>query len=267
RNVAMDLITFLAQLENFQKKLWTKKKFVIQSDYCLTLDLVPAKFYKSILNNEKQINEWRGIYSIQSESVNIDFLHENKFLVIDTSNFDDEFKRNLLNSLEKIDDLCNGLLLHTDNYHGLNLIQKKFDNKIKCVYLDPPYNTDVSAIPYKNNYRHSSWATMMNDRLALVQKTMTPASACYISIDKNERDSLVGVMNQVFGEDNKAEELIWIQNTNDGRAKTFSTNHEYIEVYAKDIKAAEEDYSLFREPKPGFEQVMHLIAELNPDFP
>ncbi|EAA6647612.1 site-specific DNA-methyltransferase, partial [Salmonella enterica subsp. enterica] len=105
---------------------------------------------------------------------NIDFLHENKFLVIDTSNFDDEFKRNLLNSLEKIDDLCNGLLLHTDNYHGLNLIQKKFDNKIKCVYLDPPYNTDVSAIPYKNNYRHSSWATMMNDRLALVQKTMTP---------------------------------------------------------------------------------------------
>ncbi|ECB5027640.1 hypothetical protein EYA28_22795, partial [Salmonella enterica subsp. enterica serovar Give] len=70
-----------------------------------------------------------------------------------------------------------------------------------------------------------------------------------------------------FGEDNKAEELIWIQNTNDGRAKTFSTNHEYIEVYAKDIKAAEEDYSLFREPKPGFEQVMHLIAELNPDFP
>lgn len=115
---------FLSSARKFSEKLWTKKKFVIQSDYCLTLDLVPAKFYKSILNNEKQINEWRGIYSIQSESVNIDFLHENKFLVIDTSNFDDEFKRNLLNSLEKIDDLCNGLLLHTDNYHGLNLIQK-----------------------------------------------------------------------------------------------------------------------------------------------
>lgn len=267
RHVAMDLITFLAQLEDFQKKLWTKKKFVIQSDYCLTLDLIPDDFYESILNNEKQLNEWEGIYSIKRECVNINLLKENKFLVIDTSNFDQNFKYNLLNSLEKLDDLCNGVLLHSDNYHGLKLIQKKFENKIKCVYLDPPYNTDVSAIPYKNNYRHSSWATMMNDRLALVQKTMTPASACYVSIDKNERDSLVGVMNQAFGEYNKVEELIWIQNTNDGRAKTFSTNHEYIEVYAKDIKAAEEDYSLFREPKPGFEEIMHLVAELNPNYP
>lgn len=272
RSIAIDLIKFLAQLEDFQKKLWTKKKFVVKTNYCVTLDLVPQEFYTEIINNEKQIEEWKVLYKIHeydgfNEDLDEDFLHQHKFLVVDTCNFDDLFKQKLLNSLDNIDDKCNGILLHGDNYHGVNLLQKKFEGKIKCVYLDPPYNTDVSAIPYKNNYRHSSWATMMNDRLALVQKTMAPASACYVSIDKNERDSLVGAMNQVFGEDNKVEELIWIQNTNDGRAKTFSTNHEYIEVYAKDLKAAEDDYSLFREPKPGFEEIMHLIAELNPEYP
>ncbi|MFU1844905.1 hypothetical protein, partial [Enterococcus faecium] len=74
----------MSQLEDFQKKLWTKKKFVIQSDYCLTMDLIPEEFYESILKNERQINEWEEIYSIQRDCVNIDLLHENKFLVIDT---------------------------------------------------------------------------------------------------------------------------------------------------------------------------------------
>ncbi|AHK15128.1 DNA methyltransferase [Thalassolituus oleivorans] len=272
RSIALDLIKFLAQLEDFQKKLWTKKKFVVQADYCITLDLVPESLFELIIKNERQITEWKKLYAIEdfegySESLSIEFLKKYKYLVIDTSNFDSSFRSTLLQSIDNFDQKCNGLLLHGDNYHGLRLIRNKFLDQVKCVYLDPPYNTDVSAIPYKNNYRHSSWATMMNDRLALVQQTMSPASACYVSIDKNERDSLIGAMNQAFGEDNKVEELIWIQNTNDGRAKTFSTNHEYIEVFSKDLKAAEEDYSLFREPKPGFEQVMLLVAELNPDYP
>jgi adenine-specific DNA-methyltransferase len=272
RTVAQELITFLTQLENFQKKLWTKKKFVVESNYCLTLDLIPESFYEAIIKNQKQLSEWEGLYAIQdfegySQDLSIDFLQKYQFLVIDTANFDSSFKNEILQSFDNVDEKCNGILLHSDNYHGLRLIQSKFADKVKCVYLDPPYNTDVSAIPYKNNYRHSSWASMMNDRLALVQRTMAPASACYVSIDKNERDSLIGAMNEAFGKENKVEELIWVQNTNDGRAKTFSTNHEYIEVFAKDLKAAEEDYSLFREPKPGFEEIMHLISALNVEYP
>ncbi|MFR9719945.1 DNA methyltransferase [Aeromonas diversa] len=231
RAVAQELITFLAQIENFQKKLWNKKKFVVESNYCLTLDLISESFYEAIIKNKKQVSEWQRLYAIQdfdgySQDLSIDFLQKYQFLVIDTANFDSAFKNEILQSFDNIDDKCNGILLHSDNYHGLRLIQTTFADKVKCVYLDPPYNTDVSAIPYKNNYRHSSWATMMNDRLALVQRTMAPASACYVSIDKNERDSLIGAMNQAFGQENKVEELIWIQNTNDGRAKTFSTNHE-----------------------------------------
>ncbi len=272
RSIAVDLINFLSQLENFQKKLWTKRKFITETNYCITLDIVPEQLYAEIAKNKRQISEWKSLYAIEdlngfSEELTTEFLHKNKYLVLDTTHFGEEFKNSLLGNLENLESQIGGYLFHTDNYQGLRLIQNKFSNKVKCVYLDPPYNTEVSAIPYKNNYRHSSWATMMADRLALIEKTMCEASACYVSIDKNERDSLVGALDFAFGKENKVEELIWVQNTNDGRAKTFSTNHEYIEVYSKNITAAEEDYSLFREPKPGFEEIMHLIAEINPDYP
>jgi adenine-specific DNA-methyltransferase len=95
---------------------------------------------------------------------------------------------------------------------------------------------------------------------------MVDASACFVSIDKTERDSLVGAMDYAFGRENRVAELIWVQNTNDGRAKTFSTNHEYVEVYSKAFSEAEQDYSMFREPKPGYEEVMELSAELSANF-
>lgn len=272
RGIALDLVTFLAQLEDFQKKLWIKKKFVAQTEYCVSVDLIPEEFYPSILSNDKQLSEWKQIYSIDdfegySNKVSTEFLKQYPYLVVDTANFDEKFKNALIGSFVNVDEEITGHLIHSDNYHGLRLIQGKFQNRVKCVYLDPPYNTAVSAIPYKNNYRHSSWATMMADRLELVQRLMCDASACYVSIDKNERDSLVAAMNFAFGEENKVEELIWVQNTNDGRAKTFSTNHEYVEVYSKNLQAAEEDHFMFREPKPGCEEVLALIGELNPEYP
>jgi adenine-specific DNA-methyltransferase len=285
RRIAHQLITFIAQLEDFQKKLWLKKKFVTETNYCITLDRVPEKFYEEIAANDKQREEWVKLFAIDeikapedqdllgsdvvdySESLSVEFLKANPFLLIDTALFDGEFKQRLLAEITELDVQCDGILLHSDNFHGLSLLQRKFSNSIKSVYLDPPYNTDVSAIPYKNSYRHSSWATLMNDRLRLIQRLMLDASACYVSIDKHERRSLEAAMDIAFGEENKVEELIWAQNTNDGRSPTFSTNHEYIEVYSKNITAAEEDYSLFREPKPGFEEVMQLITQLNPDYP
>jgi len=272
RRIAKQLITFLAQLEDFQKKLWLKKKFVTETQYCITLDRVPESFYVEIAANEKQHQEWLELLSIHElenykKPLQVEFLKENPFLVLDTAFYPERFKMKLLSEIDALDEKCDGLLVHAENFHGLQALQNIFQNSIKSIYLDPPYNTDVSAIPYKNSYRHSSWATLMQDRLKLIKNLMLDASACYVSIDKHERRSLEAAMDNAFGESNKIEELIWAQNTNDGRSPTFSTNHEYIEVYSKNKTAAEEDYTLFREPKPGFEEVMQLITQLNPDYP
>ena len=275
RAIALDLITFLAQLEDFQKKLWLKKKFVVATHYCMTLDRVPESLYSAIAANPLQWEQWEKLGMLdgskddlfkQAKAGSVEYLKTHPFLMADTALFDPAFKYALLAAVDNLDENLDGLLIHGDNFQGLSLISTRLNGSVKSVYLDPPYNTDVSAIPYKNNYRHSSWASMMYDRLNLIKNLMTEASACFISIDKTERDSLLGVMDNIFGRENKVEELIWIQNTNDGRAKTFSTNHEYVEVYTKNIVAAESDYQLFREPKPGFDQAMELIDSSSKEF-
>ena len=71
RRIAQQLIAFLAQLEDFQKKLWLKKKFVTETNYCITLDRVPEEFYAEIAANDKQLNEWEKLFVISELKDNI----------------------------------------------------------------------------------------------------------------------------------------------------------------------------------------------------
>ena len=187
--------------------------------------------------------------------------------MLDTRFFDDHFKARLIASIEDFDEQCDGLLIHSENFQALNLLATRFHQTSKVVYIDPPYNTDASAIPYKNNYRHSSWGTLMADRLSLLRHLMSEDSAIFVSIDKNERLSLEFAIRSVFGLENAVEELIWSQNTNDGRSPTYSTNHEYVLVYAKNKPQVEQDFNMFREPKPGYSEVMQLIARYEVQYP
>jgi adenine-specific DNA-methyltransferase len=76
-----------------------------------------------------------------------------------------------------------GVLIHSDNFQALNLLQKRFQQQIKCIYIDPPYNTESSAILYKNNYRHSSWCTLLRDRVELAAPLLKDDGALVVSID------------------------------------------------------------------------------------
>lgn len=272
KQIAHKVIRFLAQLENFQKKLWLKKKLVNEANYCMTLDKVPVELYAEICGNAAQHDEWVELLVINelegySNPLTVDFLKDNPYLMLDTGLFSETFKEALLQSFDDLDAEVNGVISHSDNYQALRLLKNRFREEVKCVYIDPPYNTDVSSIPYKNNYRHSSWGTLMRDRIAELSNFMSEDSAIFVSIDKAERTMLEHNLDSVFGKENKVEELIWIQNTNDGRSPTYSTNHEYVEVYSKKKAAVEADFNMFREPKPGLEEVMHLINELSPGYP
>ena len=273
RRIAHKIIDFLAQLENFQKRLWLKKKFVIETRYCLTLDRVPTNLYREIGGNENQLNEWRSLYAIEDTNAIVQCLKKGEisdewqFLMIDTRHFDRNFKDALLASVDNLDDRLCGVCFYGDNFHALRLMMSRYRNVVKCIYIDPPYNTGASSIPYKNDYKHSSWGTLMRDRLALMKPVLQEAGAIFVSIDKHERTILEYAMDTVFGRRNKVEELIWTQNTNDGRSPTYSTNHEYVEVYSKRIEAVENDPQMFREDKPGYDEVMELINEMQSRYP
>lgn len=269
RQCAIPVIQMLTQLEEFQKKLWLKKKFVVETRYCFTLDRIPEALYQDICSNEGQWKDWEDLYTISDlhPSRTPAFLRANSHLVVDTRYFDRQFTHKLLASIENLDATLNGILFHSENFQALQLLHERYRDEIKCVYIDPPYNTTSSAILYKNNYKHSSWGTLMRDRLDLLRRCLRRDGAIFTSIDKHERTILEQALDQVFGEDNHIEELIWSMNTTNSQAPNYSTNHEYVLVYAKDRTIVEQDKAMFREPKPGFDRVMELVARLNPDYP
>ena len=172
KRIGHKIIAFLAQLEDFQKKLWLKKKFVVETNYCLTLDRVPNEFYPDIIANQAQINEWKRLFAIEEiegfvEPLPVQFLRSNPYLVLDTVFFRLEFKERLLASIDDIDQQMDGLLVYSENFQALQLLQERYRNRIKCIYIDPPYNTSASEILYKNNYKHSSWISMICGRVGI----------------------------------------------------------------------------------------------------
>jgi adenine-specific DNA-methyltransferase len=286
REIGLQIIDFLAVLEDFQKALWEKKKLVFETSYVITLDRLQGYVPDWLEQHIAQIvavqqQEWEalglGAYA-SAASCRKEFPGDLATparqhylpLPVDSCNFDQNFKWSLLGALTatvSLDEVLDGVAIQSDNWQALNTLESRLKDRAKCIYIDPPYNTNAGGIPYKNGYRHASWIALMENRVEKLHRLLSDDGAIFVSIDKVERTALEQLLDRVFGSNNRIEELIWIQNTNDGKSPTYSTNHEYIEVYAKQRQAVEQDRAMFREPKPGYAEVMELVEQLNPDYP
>jgi adenine-specific DNA-methyltransferase len=237
KRIAHKIITFLAQIEDFQKKLWLKKKFVVECGYCVTLDRVPEELYDEIAKNDAQREEWVRLFAINevkkdlinpgyTKPLTVKFLKANPYLVIDTKFFDDEFKEKLLASFDNIDETCDGVIINSENFQALNLLLKKYRKQIKCIYIDPPYNTDGAEIIYKNNYKDSSWASLLYDRLCVSKNYLNVDGLLCSTIDECEVNILSFLMIQVFPE--SILRPVVIEYNHRGRVKSnFAITHEY----------------------------------------
>ncbi len=244
RKIARRIIDFLAQLEDFQKKLWLKKKFVVETQYCITLDRIPETFYPEILANKKQQEEWLELFSINeintqnekesfSASLDIEFLKKNKTLILDTKWFDPSFKDRLVAELENIGIECTGLLVNSENYQALNLLRNQLESQVDCIYIDPPYNTGKDGFPYKDGYRTSSWLSMINDRISEAKKTLKPTAGLFVSCDENEHTRLSISLDKIFGTENSLADFIWKTDGNFDNQAKVKIAHEHILAYAK----------------------------------
>ena len=246
RKIAGKLIDFLAQLEDFQKKLWLKKKFIIETNYCITLDRVPEDLYAEIAANEAQTEDWVTLFAIDeiqadlsspgfSRPVTVEFLKANNKLVLDTRFFDDNFKARLIASIENFDEQCDGLLIHSENFQALNNLQRTLEKRVKCVYIDPPYNAKSSEILYKNSYRDSSWLSLMDSRLSLAKTLQSPDSVLTVAIDEVEQEVLGQLLSQHYPEVFYEKSCIAVNHNPSGQqGDNFSFTHEYAYfVYPK----------------------------------
>ena len=248
RQVADKIIAFLAQLEEFQKRLWLKKKFVLETHWCVTLDRVPRTLYPEIAANEAQRREWVALLAIgeiagdladggagYGEPLGVNFLENNPFMVLDTRHFDADFADRLLAALSDagpLDERMDGLLIHGENFQALNLLQARYREQVRCVYIDPPYNTASSAIIYKNDYKDSSWLSMMENRLILSRHCLMSDGVICVAIDDEEVSLLRLVLENLF---ERELGTVSVRSNPAGRKSRgqLSPSHEYALFFGK----------------------------------
>ena len=262
KNIADTIIDFLSQIEEFQKKLWEKKKFVLSTEWVITIDKLVGwigekeseEVLKEVLKNKNQIGEWKELFGEElfTKWENIKFsclsstpeqgelgkseeeLKTWKKLPIDTVHFSEDFKLNLLNLLSgkiDIEENTDGLVIHSDNFQGLIDSQIKFSESIRCVHIDPPFNTETSGFLYKNTFKHSSWLTLMKDRLNALQNLLGNDSCIQVHIDENEYEYLYHIFSDFPLL--KQGTIIWDKRNPVSGASKIATQHEYILCFSK----------------------------------
>lgn len=126
------------------------------------------------------------------------------------------------------------LLIHGDNLLALKSLEQQYAGKIKCIFIDPPYNTGSAFSHYDDGLEHSMWLSMMRDRLELLRSLLSEEGSLWITIDDNEAHYLKVLCDEVFGRANFVANIVWQKKySKQNDSKWFSTSHDHIFVYAK----------------------------------
>ena len=234
KSVGSQIITFLAQTEDFQKTLWEKRKFVTATHYGITLGNVDAAFYPDIIASDAQWDEWQALHSIDSNDRSAAFLRAHPALMLDTRHFDAAFVDRLMDSFDDLDGMTDGVLVHGDNWQALNLMAEKCAGKVKCIYIDPPYNTKMAPILYKNEYRHSTWMSLVAQGITLAEHYMSNDGVLSVAIDDEEVYNLKALLDCTLGTGNYAGTVV-VQSNPGGRDINthLAISHDYCLFYAK----------------------------------
>lgn len=227
KTVAKEIIAFLAQLEDFQKKLWLKKKFVAGCHYLITLDHLNEAQVQAALENPKQTAQWQALFHVNTSGLNAaEICKDYPHLVVDTSLFEPKFQADVLSELHDLDEKTNGLLIHSDNFQALNLLQEKYKGKVKCIYIDPPYNSPKTEILYKNSFKHSSFLSLIENRLSLSKNLNTTDGSHIIAIDKYEENGVSRIVSDIFYDRDNT--LVTVEHNRKGiQGDHFSYTNEY----------------------------------------
>jgi len=223
QDIAFKIIDFISQFEDELAKIWNKPKFVMNSNYVVTLDRIAEKniqLVERILNHPKfdeQIKEWKEL-GITGETINKNQILDNKLiekqlkkeyqhLPIDTKYFKD-IELEILNLFEGLDNALDGWLIKSENYQALNTILPKFKEKVQTIYIDPPFNKEQDAdYFYTVKYKDATWITLLENRLWLARDILDNSGSIFVRCDYNGNMYVRLLMNQVFREENFRNEI------------------------------------------------------------
>ena len=185
--------------------------------------------------------------------------------------------RPLVHDLERSENPLdhNNLIIHGDNLHALKALLPRYAGQIKCIYIDPPYNTGNENWAYNDNVnspllqewlrkqspvdgedleRHDKWLCIMWPRLQLLKDLLSDEGVIFVSIDDNEQHHLRMLMDEVFGENNFIASFVW-EGTAKNDARFVSVGHDYVLAYAKSFAQVKENTNRWRVQKEGIDNI------------
>ena len=179
-------------------------------------------------------------------------------------------------------DASNNLIVQGDNLLALKALLPRYAGQVKCIYIDPPYNTGNEGWAYNDNVnspeirrwlgevvgregetldRHDRWLCMMYPRLVLLRQFLREDGAIFVSIDDNEVGNLQALMREIFGAANEVASIVW-EKGKKGDSKLVSVTHEYIVAFARNKSLLKERGIRWRRRKPGADAVLEYYESL-----
>ena len=133
-------------------------------------------------------------------------------------------------------DIFDNRLIFGDNLLALKALEQEFTGKIKCIFIDPPYNTGSAFEYYDDGIEHSLWLTLIRDRLELLRALLTESGTIWISIDDRECHYLKILCDEIYGRSNFTANVIWQKRTSPDIRATLGAGHDHILVFAKNLE-------------------------------
>ncbi len=131
-------------------------------------------------------------------------------------------------------DLFDNRLIFGDNLLALKALEQEFTGKIKCIYIDPPYNTGAAFTHFDDGIEHSLWLSLMRDRLEILQQLLSTDGSVWINLDDNEAHYCKVLCDETFGRPNFVANVLWQKRTSPDVRAWLGAGHDHIIVYAKD---------------------------------
>jgi adenine-specific DNA-methyltransferase len=254
KETAYKIIDFIAQFEDELVRVWNKPKFVLNSNYIVTLDkmangnqVLLRKIFKH-KGMKDQIAEWQELGMVdntfkpelvlEKDLVGEPLQRQYQYLPLDTKYFKD-LELDILALFDDLDASLDGWLIHSENYQAVNTLLPKFREKVKAIYIDPPYNTDAGPIDYANNYRNASWLTLLENRLTLSRHLLSDSGIICVTIDDYQIHELGKLLDNIYGREHQLGVVV-IRNNPSGRStvKGISVSHEYAFFFQKTDSAS-----------------------------
>jgi len=256
KNIAFKIIDFISQFEDELVRIWNKPKFVLNSNYVITLDRILSACHceersdeaisliekiQKHKNFKEQIKEWKELGILdenfdhtviasaakQSQS---EYLH----LPIDTKYFKD-LELEILSLFDNLDQSLDGWLIKSENYQALNTILPKFREKVQTIYIDPPFNTGED-FDYIDKFQDSSWLTLMDNRISIAKNFLKETGSIFVHLDHHAEHIGRVLLDINFG-NGFINNLVWAYRTG-GASKKISLpyKHDSILFYAKSLE-------------------------------